>query len=136
MSIRQVKRLSLTLYQQDQRTFFSRTMESFEMIIMSFVVISMITIVASAVVSAYVNVSRERLWVRAAKAEELYMAIEETHTSMTAKVAAALNLPESRFLSADSECQWAGISCINECVTEIEFEENNLVGKYSGERSL
>jgi hypothetical protein len=100
MSIRQVKRPSLTLHQQDQLNFFSRTMESFEMIIMSFIVISMITIVASAVVSAYVNVSRERLWVRAAKAEELYMAIEETHTSMTTKVVAALNLPESRFLSA------------------------------------
>jgi hypothetical protein len=29
-----------------------------------------------------------------------------------------------RFLSGTSECAWAGISCINGCVTEIEF------GKY------
>ena len=36
---------------------------------------------------------------------------------------------ESRFLSVSSECEWAGISCIDSCVTKIEFEENNLVGK-------
>ena len=70
------------------------------MIILSFIVISMVTIVMSAVVSAYVNVSRERLWVRAAKAEELCVAIEEAHTSITTKVAAALDLPEGRFVSA------------------------------------
>lgn len=28
-----------------------------------------------------------------------------------------------RFLSGSSECEWAGISCINDCVTEIEFGE-------------
>jgi hypothetical protein len=70
------------------------------MIIMSFIVIAMITILASAIVSAYVNVSRERLWLRAAKAEEVYLAIEEAHTSITTKIAAALNLPEGRFMSA------------------------------------
>ena len=34
-----------------------------------------------------------------------------------------------RFLSDFSECEWAGITCNNDdCVTEIEFEENGLVG--------
>jgi hypothetical protein len=34
-----------------------------------------------------------------------------------------------RFLSSFSECQWAGITCnVQRCVTEIEFEDNNLVG--------
>jgi len=28
---------------------------------------------------------------------------------------------EERFLSASNECEWAGISCISGCVTEIEF---------------
>lgn len=28
-----------------------------------------------------------------------------------------------RFLSGSSECEWAGISCINECVTEVEYGE-------------
>ena len=37
-------------------------------------------------------------------------------------------LGAARFLSGGSECEWAGISCIDECVTEIEFEENNLRG--------
>eukprot|EP00977_Amphora_coffeiformis_P011314 scaffold2720_cov173-Amphora_coffeaeformis.AAC.21 len=38
------------------------------------------------------------------------------------------NLGATRFLSGGSECDWAGISCIDDCVTEIEFEENNLNG--------
>jgi len=34
-----------------------------------------------------------------------------------------------RFLSDFSECEWAGITCNeDDCVTEIEFEENNLIG--------
>lgn len=34
-----------------------------------------------------------------------------------------------RFLSDFSECEWGGITCDNnDCVTEIEFEENALVG--------
>ena len=38
-------------------------------------------------------------------------------------------LTKRRFLSSFNECQWAGISCnINSKVTEIEFEENNLIG--------
>jgi hypothetical protein len=28
---------------------------------------------------------------------------------------------ETRFLSSSNECQWAGLSCIDGCVTEIEF---------------
>ena len=35
-----------------------------------------------------------------------------------------------RFLSSSEECLWAGISCIDGCVTEIEFEENNLAGRF------
>ena len=38
------------------------------------------------------------------------------------------NVGATRFLSSGSECEWAGISCIDDCVTEIEFEENNLNG--------
>ena len=38
------------------------------------------------------------------------------------------HLGATRFLSSGTECDWAGISCIQGCVTEIEFEENNLVG--------
>jgi hypothetical protein len=42
------------------------------------------------------------------------------------------NLPfksKQRFLSDFSECDWAGITCnTDDCVTEIEFEENNLIG--------
>lgn len=38
-------------------------------------------------------------------------------------------LTKRRFLSSFNECQWAGISCnVNSKVTEIEFEENNLIG--------
>ncbi len=34
-----------------------------------------------------------------------------------------------RFLSDFSECEWGGITCNNDdCITEIEFEENGLVG--------
>jgi hypothetical protein len=36
---------------------------------------------------------------------------------------------EERFLSPVGECEWAGISCLDdECITELEFEENNLIG--------
>jgi hypothetical protein len=42
----------------------------------------------------------------------------------------------TRFLDASNECDWAGISCINGCVTEIEFEENNLVGTIPTEVGL
>lgn len=42
----------------------------------------------------------------------------------------------TRFLSAGTECDWAGISCIDGCVTEIEFEENNLVGTIPTEIGL
>ncbi|KAL3942138.1 MAG: hypothetical protein SGARI_000364, partial [Bacillariaceae sp.] len=36
---------------------------------------------------------------------------------------------KQRFLSSGTECEWAGISCnIDECVTEVEFENNNLIG--------
>lgn len=43
---------------------------------------------------------------------------------------------ETRFLSEEHECEWAGISCIDLCVTEIEFEENNLVGTIPTEIGL
>lgn len=43
---------------------------------------------------------------------------------------------KSRFLAPVSECQWAGISCIDGCVTEIEFEENELVGTIPTEIGL
>jgi len=43
---------------------------------------------------------------------------------------------EDRFLSTTNECTWAGISCIDGCVTEIEFEENNLVGTIPTEVSI
>lgn len=45
-------------------------------------------------------------------------------------------LGATRFLSGGSECEWAGISCIDGCVTEIEFEENNLVGTIPTEIGL
>lgn len=46
-------------------------------------------------------------------------------------------LGEDAFLSESNECQWAGISCnFNACVTEIEFEENNLVGTIPTELGL
>ena len=38
-------------------------------------------------------------------------------------------LTRKRFLSSFNECQWAGVRCnFRSKVTEIEFEENNLVG--------
>jgi hypothetical protein len=44
---------------------------------------------------------------------------------------------DSRFLSADNECSWAGITCDPDmCVTEIEFELNNLVGTIPTEIAL
>lgn len=43
---------------------------------------------------------------------------------------------DSRFLSAVNECLWNGISCIDGCVTEIEFEENNLIGTIATEIGL
>ncbi|KAL7577641.1 hypothetical protein ACA910_015158 [Epithemia clementina (nom. ined.)] len=42
----------------------------------------------------------------------------------------------TRFLSSGSECDWAGISCIDDCVTEVEYEENNLVGTIPSEMGL
>jgi len=46
-------------------------------------------------------------------------------------------LTKRRFLSSFNECQWAGISCnINSKVTEIEFEENNLIGTIPTEIGL
>jgi len=42
-----------------------------------------------------------------------------------------------RFLSDSSECEWAGITCNNQdCVTEIEFEKNGLVGTIPTEFGL
>lgn len=43
---------------------------------------------------------------------------------------------DSRFLSDTSECDWAGISCVQGCVTEVEFEKNNLVGTIATEIGL
>lgn len=43
---------------------------------------------------------------------------------------------DARFLSGVFECLWAGISCIDGCVTEIEFEENNLIGTIPTEIGL
>lgn len=43
---------------------------------------------------------------------------------------------QERFLSSANECTWAGISCIDGCVTEIEFEENNLAGTIPTEIGL
>ena len=46
------------------------------------------------------------------------------------------HLGATRFLSGGTECSWAGISCLQGCVTEIEFEENNLVGTIPTEIGL
>ena len=43
---------------------------------------------------------------------------------------------KTRFLSENHECTWAGVSCIDGCVTELEFEENNLVGTIPTEIGL
>lgn len=44
---------------------------------------------------------------------------------------------DEAFLSSSIECEWAGISCNTDaCVTEIEFEENNLVGTIPSELGL
>jgi hypothetical protein len=43
---------------------------------------------------------------------------------------------DTRFLSDTSECNWAGISCVQGCVTEIEFEKNNLIGTLATEIGL
>lgn len=41
------------------------------------------------------------------------------------------------FLSPSIECEWAGISCNSEtCVTEVEFEDNRLVGTIPTELGL
>jgi hypothetical protein len=46
-------------------------------------------------------------------------------------------LNQEAFLSPSNECEWAGISCnAQACVTEIEFEENNLVGTIPTEMGL
>jgi hypothetical protein len=46
-------------------------------------------------------------------------------------------LGEDPFLSASNECQWAGIACdFDACVTEIEFEDNNLAGTIPTELGL
>ncbi|KAG7371742.1 RHS repeat-associated core domain containing protein [Nitzschia inconspicua] len=44
---------------------------------------------------------------------------------------------ERRFLSSFDECDWAGITCnSNGCVTEVEFEDNNLIGTIPTEIAL
>lgn len=44
---------------------------------------------------------------------------------------------DDRFLSERNECFWAGIKCsVDGCVTEIEFEYNNLVGSIPTELGL
>ncbi|KAG7342643.1 RHS repeat-associated core domain containing protein [Nitzschia inconspicua] len=44
---------------------------------------------------------------------------------------------ERRFLSSFEECEWAGITCnSNGCVTEVEFEDNNLIGTIPTEIAL
>lgn len=44
---------------------------------------------------------------------------------------------DDAFLSSSNECVWAGISCnADACVTEIEFEENNLAGTIPTELGL
>jgi hypothetical protein len=45
-------------------------------------------------------------------------------------------LGKERFLSTSNECEWAGISCITGCVTEVEFEKNNLAGTIPTEIAL
>ncbi len=46
-------------------------------------------------------------------------------------------LNQEAFLSPSTECEWAGIACdAMACVTEIEFEENNLVGTIPTELGL
>jgi hypothetical protein len=46
-------------------------------------------------------------------------------------------LGDDAFLSESNECEWAGISCdLEGCVTEIEYEENNLVGTIPTELGL
>jgi hypothetical protein len=42
----------------------------------------------------------------------------------------------TRFLAPVQECAWAGISCINNCVTQVEYEANNLVGTVPTELGL
>ena len=47
------------------------------------------------------------------------------------------HIDEDPFLSPSSECEWAGITCnFDACVTEIEFEDNNLVGTIPTEMGL
>jgi hypothetical protein len=44
---------------------------------------------------------------------------------------------QRRFLSIFNECEWAGIACnMDGCVTEVEFEENNLIGTIPTEMGL
>lgn len=46
-------------------------------------------------------------------------------------------LNQEAFLSPSIECEWAGITCnAMACVTEIEFEENNLAGTIPTELGL
>ena len=46
-------------------------------------------------------------------------------------------LGDDAFLSESNECEWAGISCdVEACVTEIEFEDNNLAGTIPTELGL
>lgn len=66
------------------------------MTLLAFLTISVATIIAAALVSAYVNVSRERLWLRAKKAEDLYRAVEDAQASMATAFAAKLDLAKGR----------------------------------------
>ncbi|OEU12166.1 L domain-like protein [Fragilariopsis cylindrus CCMP1102] len=44
---------------------------------------------------------------------------------------------KQRFLSDISECDWAGITCnMDDCVTRIEFESNNITGTIATEIGL
>lgn len=67
------------------------------MTLLAVLAISIVTIVASALVSSYINVSRERLWLKAKKAEELYIAIDQTHVSVTTHIAEMLDIYTQTF---------------------------------------
>jgi hypothetical protein len=45
-------------------------------------------------------------------------------------------IEKERFLNTSNECEWAGISCMTGCVTEVEFEKNNLAGTIPTEIAL
>jgi hypothetical protein len=45
-------------------------------------------------------------------------------------------IAKKRFLSPVQECAWAGVSCIDGSVTEVEYEDNNLAGTIPTEMGL